>query len=48
VVAFGTSLNPTFTECAGTGHYFEAADAVELQKTFDQIAKKIGDLRISK
>ena len=48
VIAFGTSLNPTLTECAGAGHYFAASDAVELQKAFEQIAKRIGDLRISK
>ena len=48
VVAFGTSLNPLFVECAGPGHAFEAADAVALQKAFEQIARRIGDLRISK
>lgn len=48
VVAFGTSMNPTFAECAGPGHHFEAADAVALQSAFEQIAKRIGDLRISR
>lgn len=48
VVAFGTTLNPMFVECAGPGHSFEAADAVSLQKAFDQIARRIGDLRISR
>ncbi len=48
VVGFGTTLSPTMTDCAGPGHYFEAANAIALQQTFDDIAKRIGDLRIAK
>ena len=48
IVAFGTSLNSVLTQCAGPGHYFEAADAAELEVAFDKIARQIGDLRISR
>lgn len=48
VVAFGTRINAMLADCAGSGHYFEAANAVALDAAFDRIAKKIGDLRISK
>jgi Putative Flp pilus-assembly TadE/G-like len=48
VIGFGTSLNPIMTECAGPGHFFEAADAAELQDVFSSIATQLGDLRISK
>ncbi len=47
VIAFGTTLNPAMTECAGPGQYFEADNAAELQKAFSDIAKSMGDLRIS-
>jgi hypothetical protein len=48
VIGFGTSLNPVMTDCAGPGHFFEAADAAELQDVFSKIATQLGDLRISK
>lgn len=48
VIAFGTDLNPTLTECAGDGHYFEAADAASLGQAFKTIAASLGDLRISR
>ncbi len=47
VIAFGTELNPSMTECAGDGHYFEASDSAELNSAFDAIAESFGDLRIS-
>ena len=47
VIAFGTELNPTMTECAGQGRYFEASDASELSNAFKTIATSLGDLRIS-
>jgi Flp pilus assembly protein TadG len=47
-VAFGTSLNPIMTNCAGPGHYFQANNAAELEQAFSQIALHMGDLRISK
>ena len=48
VIGFGTSLNPIMTECAGAGRYFEAQDSDELQEVFSNIAKQMGNLRISK
>ncbi len=48
VIGFGTSLNPIMTDCAGPGHYFEAADSAQLSEVFNTIAAKMGDLRISK
>lgn len=47
VIAFGTELNPTMTECAGPGRYFEASDATQLSAAFKTIAASLGDLRIS-
>ncbi|MCP5396724.1 MAG: Tad domain-containing protein [Sphingomonadaceae bacterium] len=47
VIAFGTELNPIMTECAGAGHYFEAADSVELNAAFAAIAEKMKRLRIT-
>ncbi len=47
VVAFGTTLNPVFQDCAGAGHYFEAADADELNDTFSKIASSLAELRIT-
>jgi Flp pilus assembly protein TadG len=47
-IAFGTSLNPVMTACAGEGHYFEAHNAQDLSNAFATIARSIGDLRISK
>ncbi|MCX7283759.1 MAG: pilus assembly protein [Novosphingobium sp.] len=46
-IAFGTDLNPIMTNCAGKGHYFKAVNASELDKAFKEIAKSIGDLRLS-
>lgn len=48
VIGFGVSLNPVMKDCAGEGHYFEAADAAELNATFASIAKKMSELRISR
>ncbi len=47
-IAFGTSINPVMTECAGPGHYFEANNATDLANAFSKIAKQIGNLRVSK
>ncbi|WP_225206186.1 Tad domain-containing protein [Novosphingobium huizhouense] len=46
-IAFGTDLNPIMTECAGSGHYFSAANATELSAAFEKIARSIGELRLS-
>lgn len=48
VIGFGVSLNPIMTECAGEGHFFEAANATELSDVFSRIAASMGDLRISR
>ena len=48
VIGFGTSLNPVLTACAGPGHYFEAANAAQLNDVFSKIAAQMGDLRIAK
>jgi len=48
VVGFGTGLTQTMKDCAGDGHYFEAADAAELNATFATIAKNLSQLRINK
>ncbi|ANU08043.1 VWA domain-containing protein [Paraurantiacibacter namhicola] len=48
VVAFGTNLNASMTECAGPGRYFEASNSSELSTAFNSILKSMGDLRISK
>ena len=48
VVGFGTAMTDMLRECAGEGHYFQADDAEELTETFNNIAKQMGDLRITK
>lgn len=48
IIGFGTSLNPALTDCAGPGHYFEAANSAQLADVFSKIAAQLGDLRISK
>ena len=48
VIGFGTELSDVMRDCAGNGHYFEAADAAELNATFAQIAKNMSQLRIQR
>lgn len=48
IIGFGTKLNPIMSECAGTGHFFEAEDTAQLNQIFSRIAASMGDLRISK
>jgi hypothetical protein len=48
VIGFGTSLNPIMKDCAGPGHYFEAADAAQLNASFATIAKNMSRLRIER
>jgi uncharacterized protein YegL len=48
IIGFGTALNPVMKECAGEGHFFEAADAAELNATFATIAKSMSRLRIQR
>lgn len=46
VIGFGTQLNQTLKSCAGEGHYFEAANAVELNAAFAKVARNVAELRI--
>lgn len=46
-IAFGTSVNQAMVDCAGTGHYFEASNAAELNEALVSIAKQLADLRIT-
>ncbi|MEO0063421.1 MAG: hypothetical protein RLZZ08_1981, partial [Pseudomonadota bacterium] len=48
IVMFGTETNPVMESCAGSEHYFVAADASELQETFSTIAKRMGELRVTR
>ena len=48
VIGFGVALNPVMKDCAGDGHFFEAADAAELNATFAAIAKNMSRLRIER
>ena len=48
VVAFGTSLNPIFQQCAGDGRYFEAEDAQSLNEAFATIAASLAQLRVTR
>lgn len=48
VIGFGVSLNPLMTDCAGSGHAFEAKNTEELEQTFAHIAAQLGDLRVSR
>lgn len=46
VIGFGTAANSIMQDCAGPGHYFVAANAAELQTTFNEIARRMAALRI--
>lgn len=47
VIAFGTSLTSDLEECASAQSAFAAADADELNEAFQEIAKNVGELRIT-
>lgn len=48
VISFGTAANPIMEACAGADRYFVAADAAELDETFATIAKRMGELRVTR
>ncbi|NTS66690.1 pilus assembly protein [Sphingomonas sp. HHU CXW] len=48
VIAFGTSLTPLLSDCANSGHAFEAKNAAQLQDAFSNIAARISQLRLIK
>jgi Flp pilus assembly protein TadG len=48
VISFGTGANPVMQDCAGADRYFVAADTEALNKTFATIAKRMGELRVTR
>ena len=46
VISFGSGANPIMENCAGPDRYFVADSAAELEQTFSDIARRMGDLRI--
>ena len=48
VISFGTSSNPIMQDCAGADRYFVAADATALNQAFSTIAKRMGELRVTR
>jgi len=48
VISFGTDANPVMEACSGVDRYFVAADAEELRETFETIAKRMGELRVTR
>lgn len=46
VISFGTAANPVMEACAGVERYYVADDAAELEATFSDIARRMGELRI--
>lgn len=48
VISFGTAANPVMQSCAGSNRYFVADDARQLEDAFATIAKRMGDLRVTR
>lgn len=48
VISFGTGANPVMQDCAGADRYFVAADTAALNETFATIAKRMGELRVTR
>ncbi len=48
VIGFGTAPNPVLEACAGQGRYFVADDAEQLSDAFATIARRMGDLRVTR
>lgn len=48
VISFGTAANPVMQACAGPNRYFVADDARQLEDAFATIAKRMGDLRVTR
>lgn len=46
IIAFGTTVSPAMTNCAGADRTFKADDATQLKKAFDEISGKIAQLRL--
>lgn len=47
VIAFSTGLSDDLEECASDGSAFTAEDSEELNRAFQEIAKEVGELRIT-
>src|SRR5690606_16402963 len=48
VISFGTAANPVMQDCAGSNRYFVADDAQQLEEAFATIAKRMGELRVTR
>jgi hypothetical protein len=48
VISFGTAANPILQQCSGADRYFVAADTADLTEAFATIAKRLGELRVTK
>lgn len=48
VISFGTAANPVMQACAGPNRYFVADDARQLEDAFATIAKRMGELRVTR
>jgi Flp pilus assembly protein TadG len=48
VISFGTAANPVMEACSGADRYFVADDAEQLEETFATIAKRMGELRVTR
>ncbi len=48
VVAFGTDLTSNLSNCSGSDHAFEASNATELNAAFNDIARQISNLRLTR
>ena len=48
VISFGTAANPVMQACSGPDRYFVAADAEELEEAFATIARRMGELRVTR
>jgi hypothetical protein len=50
VISFGDprGANPILEACAGADRYFVADDAEELEEAFATIAKRMGELRVTR
>ena len=48
VISFGTAANPVMEACAGADRYFVADDAEELEEVFATIARRMGELRVTR
>ena len=48
VISFGVKHQQFMQDCAGADRYFVADDAAELSEAFASIAKRMGELRVTR